>query len=332
MALVPGTMVTDKVRLTRPLDEGAMGTLWVAHHLGFNAEVVVKFILPELQETNPQARARFDVEAQVLGRIKSPHVVQIFDRSEMPDGTPFIVMELLDGESLVARLERVGALPPELVAKIIRQLAEALTEVHRHNIVHRDMKAENIFLTGAPDNPFVKLLDFGVAKLPTANPAQKLTAAGMLVGTPEYMDPTQTVAAAAVDHKSDLWALAVVAYLSLGVQFPFTGPRPADTFMSIRLGKFQPLSQIRPDLGTWFDPWFARCFIPDPKQRFETALEMVQAFEQAVLGRQLAAAGVGQNTKTLDAAPAPGMNKGLLIGLIAAAVVIILLLVLLLLK
>jgi eukaryotic-like serine/threonine-protein kinase len=332
MALVPGTMVTDKVRLKRPLDEGAMGTLWVADHLGFNAEVVVKFILPELQKSNPQALARFNVEAQVLGRIKSPHVVQIFDRSEMPDGTPFIVMELLDGETLVQRLERTGALSLELCAKIVRQLAEALSAVHQQGVVHRDMKAENIFLTGPPDNPFVKLLDFGVAKLPQAPQSQKLTAPGMMVGTPEYMCPTQTVAAMAVDHKSDCWALAVVAYLSLALGFPFTGPKTSDTFQAIRTGQYRPLSQVRPDLGTWFDAWFAKAFTVDPKQRFENAAQMTQAFDQVVLGRQLAAAGVPQGVKTLDTHPGGGSNKALIIGLMVMGLVIVALLVVLLLR
>jgi len=309
-----------------------MGTLWVAHHLGFNAEVVVKFILPELQQSNPQSLARFNVEAQALGRIKSPHVVQIFDRSEMPDGTPFIVMELLPGETLVGRLERVGAMAPELLARIIRQLAEALGAVHEHGIVHRDMKAENIYLTGNPDNPFVKLLDFGVAKLPTAQQSQKLTAPGMLVGTPEYMCPTQTVAAMAVDHKSDLWALAVVAYLSLAMQFPFTGAGTVETFAAIRMGKYTPLSQVRPDLGTFFDAWFAKAFTVDPKLRPNSAAEMAQEFEQAVLGRQLAAAGVTQNTKTLDTVPKAGASNKLLIVVAGAAAIIIILLVLLLLR
>jgi serine/threonine-protein kinase len=204
--------------------------------------------------------------------------------------------------------------------------------VHQHGIVHRDMKAENIFLSGNPENPFVKLLDFGVAKLPQASASQKLTAPGMLVGTPEYMCPTQTVSAMAVDHKSDLWALAVVAYIALCVTFPFTGEKTSDTFTAIRTGAYRPLSQARPDLGTFFDAWFAKSFTVDPKQRWNSAEEMVQAFEQAVLGRQLAAAGVQQNAKTLDAVPQAGSNKLLLGGLGVAALIIIALLVVLLLR
>lgn len=330
MGLEPGTMVTEKVRLKRPLEEGAMGTVWVADHLGFNAEVAVKFILPELQKSNPQALARFNQEARALGRIKSQHVVQIFDRSEMPDGTPFIVMELLEGESLVERLERAGALPPELLAKIVRQIADALYEVHRHEIVHRDMKAENIFLAGPESNPFVKLLDFGVCKLPVEGNKAKLTTPGMLVGTPEYMSPTQTVAAMAVDHKADLWALAVLTYLSLTLQFPFVGESTRDIFAAIRGGQFTPVSYLRADLGTAFDNLFSKAFLPDPKQRFETAADFAQAFEQILLGIQLAAAGVTPGDP--EVAKAQSQTKWLILGLIGAGLVIILLLAIILLK
>jgi serine/threonine-protein kinase len=269
--------------------------------------------------------ARFNQEANALGRIKSQHVVQIFDRSEMPDGTPFIVMELLDGESLVERLERTGALSPELVAKIIRSLADALTEVHAHGIVHRDMKAENIYLVGAADSPFVKLLDFGVCKLPMADAKAKLTTPGMMVGTPEYMSPTQTVAAMAVDHKADLWSLGVLAYLSLAVQFPFQGERTRDLFAAIRAGQFTPLSQLRPDLAA-FDDWFGRAFRSDPKQRFESASEMASAFEQATLARQLVQAGVQQQTDAALGGSQATQTK-VLIGALIGAVLLILLLV-----
>lgn len=330
MALAPGTMVTDKVRLKRPLEEGAMGTVWVADHLGFNAEVAVKFILPELQQSNPQALARFNQEANALGRIKSQHVVQIFDRSEMPDGTPFIVMELLEGESLVERLERTGALPAEILAKIVRQLADALTEVHRHEIVHRDMKAENIFLSGPETSFFVKLLDFGVCKLPVASNKAKLTTPGMMVGTPEYMSPTQTVAAMAVDHKADLWALTVLAYLSLTLQFPFSGESTRDIFAAIRAGTFTPVSQVRPDLGATFDDFFARAFHSDPKQRFQSADEMARAFEHTVLGMQLAAAGAQPGDPSV--VKAQSQTKWLLLGLISAVIVILLLVTIILLK
>ena len=330
MGLAPGTMVTDKVRLKSPLEEGAMGTVWVADHLGFNAEVAVKFILPELQASNPQALARFNLEAKALGQIKSQHVVQIFDRSEMPDGTPFIVMEKLEGETLVERLERAGAIPPELLAKILRQLADALHEVHRHGFVHRDMKAENIFLSGPETSPFVKLLDFGVCKLPVEGNKAKLTTPGMLVGTPEYMSPTQTVAAMAVDHKADLWALAVLTYLSLTLQFPFVGENTREVFAAIRAGQFTPVSYLRPDLGTVFDPLFTQAFLADPKQRYESAADIAQAFELTLLGMQLAAAGATPGDPAV--VKTQSQTKWLIVGLIGAGLVIIFLLLIILLK
>lgn len=326
MELTAGTLVTEKVRLSRPLDQGSMGTLWVADHLGFNAEVVVKFILPEQAESNPQALARFNQEANALGGLKSQHVVTIFDRSEMPDGTPYIVMELLEGETLVERLERVGPLDPQLACKIVGQLADALTEVHAKGIIHRDLKAENIFLSGPERSPFVRLLDFGVAKLPQANRGPKLTAPGTLVGTPQYMSPTQTVSADAVDHQADQWALAVATYLSMACDFPFAGEAMPEIFMAIRTGQYQPLSAVRPDLGVAFDPWFARAFHTSPKQRFGTPAEMAEALEQAVLGWQLAQASQQQGLPAEPLVATPSQTNIVLIAVLIGSFLVIALL------
>ncbi|MBI4704352.1 MAG: serine/threonine protein kinase [Deltaproteobacteria bacterium] len=141
-----GRLVTGAVRLLRPLGEGAMGSVWVAEHTGLGTEVAVKFISGRWNLADPEIVARFHNEARAAARIKSPHVVQIHDHGLTEDGTPYIVMELLEGESLAERLDREGRLDLATATRIVEQVARALGRAHELGIVHRDLKPDNIFL------------------------------------------------------------------------------------------------------------------------------------------------------------------------------------------
>ncbi|HHH12089.1 MAG TPA: serine/threonine protein kinase, partial [Sorangium sp.] len=140
-------MVNDNVRLIRPLGKGAMGDVWVAQHLTLRTEVAVKFITKELGNHHHEVNSRFEQEASMAAQIKSPYVVQTFDQGKMADGTPFIVMELLEGESLQALLDRVGPLQPALVVKVVAQMAKGMSKAHKLGIVHRDIKPDNVFIS-----------------------------------------------------------------------------------------------------------------------------------------------------------------------------------------
>lgn len=162
--------VRSVVRLVRPLGRGGMGSVWVAEHLALRTEVVVKFMSDALA-ADAVSTARFWREAAAAAAVKSPHVVQMLDHGFMADGTAFIVMELLDGEDLNRRLVRDHVVPLPELAVIVSQACKALARAHAAGVIHRDIKPDNIFLCRTDDGePFIKLLDFGVAKIRAALP------------------------------------------------------------------------------------------------------------------------------------------------------------------
>jgi serine/threonine protein kinase len=206
-------MVTPNVRLVRPIGEGAMGEVWVADHLTLKTQVAVKFISEEMDLSDPEVLGRFKREASTAAQIKSPYVVQTFDQGVTPHGTPYIVMELLDGESLGDRLDRTGWLSLRQTAQVLAHTAKALNAAHKLGIIHRDIKPDNLFLVPTDDRLMVKGLDFGIAKEAHLPKMGGLTSPGVLVGTPEFMSPEQILTPGEVTFRADLWALAVVAYL-----------------------------------------------------------------------------------------------------------------------
>ena len=162
----PGTVIANRYRLERPLAAGGMGAVWVARHLQLDIDVAVK-LMSESMESAPDSRARFEREAKAVARLSSPHVVRAYDYG-IEHGTPFIAMELLRGESLEARLRRLGALGPGAVEEIVRQIAKGLREAHALGIVHRDLKPANIFIASSGGDEIVKILDFGIARTPAS--------------------------------------------------------------------------------------------------------------------------------------------------------------------
>jgi eukaryotic-like serine/threonine-protein kinase len=279
--LSPGLMVSSNVRLTRPLGEGAMGCVWVAEHLTLRTQVAVKFISAALAANSHEIVARFVQEASLAAQIRSPHVVQIFDQGVMADGTPFMVMELLDGESLQSWLDRRGRLSVHEAATVVIHVARALRKAHEAGIVHRDIKPDNIFVAQSDEGLFCKVLDFGVAKQ-TQLPKMGLTNAGVMVGTPEYMSPEQVLSAKDVDFRADLWALAVTNYYMLTGQLPFTAEALGTLCVKLLDGKFTPASELRRDLPGGSDGWFTRALAQDPDDRFPSAREMAVAFVRLI--------------------------------------------------
>src|SRR5262245_31536554 len=190
MILAAGAMVSPSVRLVRLLGKGGMGSVWVAEHLTLKTLVAVKFMAENFAQS-PGAVARFEREAVAAAQIKSPHVVQVFDHGVDESGVPYIVMELMEGEDLAHRLAAVGHLSPMQTAQIVGQVCKALSKAHAAQIVHRDIKADNIFLVQSDDDVFVKVLDFGIAKRHDDAPSSHLTSTGAVVGTPHTMSPEQ---------------------------------------------------------------------------------------------------------------------------------------------
>jgi eukaryotic-like serine/threonine-protein kinase len=292
MGLGPGTLIGQSVRLKRLLGQGGMGSVWVADHLALQTEVAVKLISAEIAQ-NSEAVARFQREATAAAQLKSPHVVQIFDHGVMPEGLPYIVMELLEGHDLGRRIQEQGTLPVGEVVSIVSQVCRALGKAHTRGIVHRDIKPENIFLTDSDGELFVKVLDFGIAKH-GQDSAMNMTSTGAMVGTPYYMSPEQVMSSKGVDFRSDLWSLAVVAYNALTGRLPFSAETLGALCVAINTASFEPATRVRPDLPASLDTWFERALNRSPDKRFESARSMAETLQAATsMARAPMASSVG---------------------------------------
>jgi serine/threonine-protein kinase len=256
-----------------------MGTIWVAHHERLATDVVVKFLAETLID-NDELRERFEREVKATAAVKSPHVVQTLDHGVAEDGTPYIVMELLEGSDVSRVLKARKRLEPREVLHVVRGVAAALTKAHGIGVVHRDIKPANIFLCNADGpEPHVKLVDFGIAKL---SASAGLTVTGELLGTPWYMSPEQLEGSRGVDHRADLWALGILAFHTLVGRTPFNGDHVAAIAVAI-LTQDRPVpSRERADLPIGFDAWFAKACAPKIEDRFSTARELAAELESAL--------------------------------------------------
>jgi formylglycine-generating enzyme required for sulfatase activity len=283
--LAAGAIVGGGLELVRPLARGGMGSVWVAKRPS-GGEVAVKFVSLHLQERDPDILARFERELAALGRLGDhPHVVRPLDSGVTDRGVPYVVMELLGGESLSARIQRQARLEPALVAAVLEQVASALDAAHACGIVHRDVKPANVFVAEIPGGAMhVKVLDFGMAKsieARLASRASSLTQTGALLGTPSYMSPEQLLTPRRVGPPSDLWSLAVVAYESLTGARPFAGETLAALFIEITSARYLQPTRRLGALPSSLDGWFARALALKPEARFRSAGELATTFARA---------------------------------------------------
>ena len=276
MILQKGTLLTPKLRLVAPLGAGGMAAVWTAEHLGLGTRVAVKFVAGSATGDPTTAHARFEREAAITARIESAHVIRVFDCGKARDGTPFLVMELLRGETLGQRIARRGRLDLPATATLVAQLGAALAAALAERIVHRDITPANVFLVDSEYELFVKLLDFGVAK--DADSVQPLTASGGMLGTPHYMSPEQLLGAADVDARADLWALGAVAYHALTGRRAFEGATLAALGVAVNDGDFPAPSALVPDVPASVDAWFGRALCVAVERRFASAEELGSAF------------------------------------------------------
>ncbi len=292
----PGLLVAQRYELVRRIGRGGMGSVWLAKHTELRIDCALKFIEGRHAD-EPALRARFSREARAAAQLKTPHVVQILDSGEF-EGTPYMAMELLQGEDLGARLRRVSRLSPAECLEIVGQIARALTRAHAAGIVHRDLKPDNVFLTWDDDRLLVKILDFGVAKEANAL-ATEGTESGALLGTPAYMSPEQAHGSKQVDWRSDLWSLGVIAYVALVGQKPFQGSGIGELIMSIINEPLPVPSQVAPDVPPGFDAFWLKAAARDPAQRFQSARELVEALSMA-LGVSLGGLAAGSGSRPLS--------------------------------
>jgi serine/threonine-protein kinase len=252
MAPGEGTIIAEKYRLLRPLARGGMGSIWVARHVELEMDVAVKLVADDLDDE--KYRVRFRREAKAAAKLKSPHVVQIHDYG-VEDGVPYIVMELLAGEGLDARMAR-GAMAPQQAAAIISQICQGLKAAHDAGIIHRDLKPSNLFFARSGDSHIVKILDFGIAKDTFAELSDdERTNTGALLGSPRYMSPEQATGEE-LDYRSDLWSIGVVGYEMLTGAPLFSGANLGRIIADICSRRVAPPSRIIPELRPELDRFF----------------------------------------------------------------------------
>jgi eukaryotic-like serine/threonine-protein kinase len=243
-----GSVVADRYLVTDLLGEGGMGKVYLARHVRLPLQAAIKVLRPELLK-DAASVARFNREAANASRIEHANVARVFDFGETSDGTVYLAMEYISGRTLKEVLEKEGPLTLQRTAVLIRQVADGLDAAHRMGIVHRDLKPDNILVT-VDENGVdrCKVVDFGIAKAVGGNEKEAgLTRTGFVVGTPEFMSPEQLLGTE-LDHRSDVYALALVAYTCLTLDLPFDRDTP-DRGMTARLMSApRPLAVVRNDL------------------------------------------------------------------------------------
>ncbi len=309
-----GTILAGKYRITREIGRGGMAAVYEAENVDIGKRIAIKVLAQELTASTVVVE-RFFREARAAAAIRSPYICDVYDSGRLDDGRPFLVLELLEGESLYERMTKVRWFDIEATLAVITQACRGLTKAHAAQIVHRDLKPENIFLTKDEEGQLLaKLLDFGLAKfyapLGGTKQQQRLTREGAVFGTPAYMSPEQVRGQGAVDHRADLWALGCIVYECFtGRTVWQTEQGVAMTFAQIAAGKLPDPREYRPDLPPSFGAWFQKALHRDINQRFQTAKEFGDELSIALSGSRASAAALPSPAAVnpfLDAAlPAP---------------------------
>ncbi len=285
LVLHEGSVFAERYRVVRCIAQGGMGAVYEVVHIETNKHRALKVMLPNMLQAKGM-QERFQQEARVTSGIESEFIVEVMDAGiDASTQTPFLVMELLRGEDLNRRLKRMGRFEPREVVTLLRQAAMALDKTHKASIVHRDLKPENLFLTERDDgSPRIKILDFGVAKLvadstTSANATQSL-------GTPLYMSPEQFQHGGAISPAADIYALGLIAYtLLVGVSYwqdEIDSGTNIYVFVGVALHGMRESPVARAarrgvTLPAGFDAWCARAAAMKPADRFQGALEAVNA-------------------------------------------------------
>lgn len=292
----PGQILEGKFRIERVLGEGGMGVVVAATHLDLDQLCAIKFLLPHALE-HPQIVERFLREGRAASRVTSLHVARVIDVGRMKDGTPFMIMEYLDGEDLEHALVRRGPLPIGDAVGYILEACEAMAEAHVSGIVHRDLKPANLFLAKQKNRRvIVKVLDFGISKL-TDGTTTNLTKTSTAMGTPYYMSPEQLMNAKSVDARSDIWSIGIILYELLSGVRPFEADSMPEIVAKILGNQPLRLNNLRPDIPLELEAVIFKCFASKPEDRYASVAELAEAL--APFAEESSQASVGIITRTL---------------------------------
>jgi serine/threonine-protein kinase len=292
--LAPGRLLAGKYRLTREIGHGGMGAVWEAVHEALERPVAVKFLKP-WTNGDPARSARFVSEARMVAALKHRFVVDVFDFGVSDEGLYYMVLELLNGQTLARRIDDG---PPFRVHEAVHLIADCLRglhAVHEAGIVHRDLKPDNIVIVQDADGVFPKLIDFGISKrtedertpaTPEGAPPRKrsrLTAPGMVIGTLDYMPPEQLRGRDDLDRRADVYSMGVILYEWLAGRLPFDHDNIGDLVVAITIHGAPPLRAVRPDLGDKLSHVLARALASRPEDRYPNALVLREGLLAALI-------------------------------------------------
>jgi tRNA A-37 threonylcarbamoyl transferase component Bud32 len=277
--LIPGTLVAGKLRVIRLLGTGGMGAVYEVEHELTKHRRALKILHPRVAQS-PTIVARFLREASAAARIGNRHIAETFDAGRLESGEPYLLMELLKGETLDGRVQRLGTLEPDDLADLVSQACDGVAAAHEAGIVHRDLKPENLFVTTKDGLAFVKVLDFGISKFdPERTGSMGATADGALMGTPFYMSPEQVRGAGSVDLRADVYSLGVILYeCACGVR-PYEATAFGQIAILIHEGRARPLAERRSSLPPAFCDVVHRAMAVDRDLRYPTARALAEALE-----------------------------------------------------
>lgn len=276
-----GQTLAGKYRVDEFLSEGGMGTVYRGTHILMDKTVAIKVLHPALAADDIIV-ARFSREARAASRLSHPHALSVTDFGESEDGVVFLVMEFLNGRTLKEVVRGEGPMSLPRVVEIMRQVCGALEAAHAENVVHRDLKSDNIMLLDVGGGDWVKVLDFGIAKIQESGGQDpELTAPNLIIGTPQYMSPEQCSQASEIDSRSDIYSLGIILYEMLAGHVPFMGDSPTAVMMKHLQDEPPNLLDERSDVPQAVGQVVARTLSKKPEDRFQTAGELSESLALA---------------------------------------------------
>jgi serine/threonine-protein kinase len=259
--------------IEQELGSGGMATVYLARDLKHDRMVAVKVLRPEL--TVALGPDRFPREIRIIAKLSHPHILPLHDSGER-DGLLYFVMPFAEGESLRTRIDREGSLPVPDVVRILREVVDALAYAHGHGVVHRDIKPDNVMLSGR----HALVMDFGVAKaVSDASSHDRMTTAGIALGTPTYMAPEQASADPKIDHRADIYAVGVLAYELLTGKPPFGGGSAAMVLSAHMIQRPKPIGEVRPGVPVALADMVMKCLEKEPADRYQSAEALMPILE-----------------------------------------------------
>lgn len=282
LAVKPGDLIAGKYRVERLLAAGGMGSVVKARHEVLHQDVAIKLMRRDLADSD-MARKRFLREARAAAKIASDYVARVTDVDVLPDGTPLMVMEFLEGEELHDIMKRERRLPVTRAVDLMVQALFGLSAAHDLGVVHRDLKPSNLFVTKTSSGKRrVKLLDFGISKVLEAAASEGLRAGANTgihssLGTPRYMSPEQIRSAKDVDERTDLWSVGLILYQTVTGTFPFKGDTLGEVLSDVMTVTVPRMSSIAPEVPGELSDVVDRCLQRDRDDRYNSARELMQA-------------------------------------------------------